>query len=100
MILQRNLRQAFHLVTGWDKGGLLLPIDTDTNDGTLVMDVLISKHTEPTPPKMEAFNIYDSTPPLVYLYTTPNIVKQVDKKIQGAEGSRGIQTVDWKDCKI
>ena len=42
MILQGELTQEVLRFTGWDKGGILSPIDMDVNTETLVAYVIFS----------------------------------------------------------
>ena len=48
MLLQGGLKQEVRRFTGRDKGGLLLPTNTDVNTETLVADTLFSKHPNRT----------------------------------------------------
>eukprot|EP00957_Ditylum_brightwellii_P194525 14816663-Ditylum_brightwellii.AAC.1 len=55
MLLQGKLHQVVRWVTGRDKGGFLLPTDTDSKTCLPVGEVLLSKHPDPTPPPESAF---------------------------------------------
>ena len=61
------MRQEVFRLTGRDKGGILLPTDTDVNTETLVTDVLFSKHTNRTSPALEVFHPYVFLPDLIDL---------------------------------
>ena len=84
MLLQGKLRQEVRRFTGRDKAGLLLPTDTDVNTETLVADVIFSKHPNCTSPALEAFNPYVSSPALIDLDITSDIVDRVPKMMKGA----------------
>ena len=86
MLLQGKLRQEVRRFTGRDKAGLLLPTDTGVNTETLVVDVLFSKHLNRTSPALEAFHPYVSSPALLDLDITSDIVDRVPKTIKGAAG--------------
>ena len=87
MLLQRKLRQEVRRFTGRDKGGLLLPTETDVNTETLVADVLLSKYPNHTPPALEAFHPYVSSPALINLDITSDIFDQVTNTMKGAAGT-------------
>ena len=46
MILQRKLQQEIGWMAGCDKGGLMLPKDTDRRMGKLVVDFISSEHPD------------------------------------------------------
>ena len=80
------MRQEVFRLTGRDKGGILLPTDTDVNTETLVTDVLFSKHTNRTSPALEEFHPCFSSPSLIDLDITSDIVDRLPKTMKGAEG--------------
>ena len=84
MFLQGGLRQKVLWFTGRDKGGLILPNNTDVNTDTLVADFLFSKHLNRTLPALEAFHPYVLSPDLVNFDITSNIVDRVPKSMKGA----------------
>ena len=84
MLLQGRLRQEVRRFTGRNKGGLLLPTDTDVNTETLVADVLFYKQLNRTSPALEEFHPYVSSPALIHLDTTSDIVYRVPKRMKGA----------------
>ena len=90
MLLQGNICQAVRRVTGWDKGGILLPIDTDTKMGTSVAHILCFKHPGLTSPALEVFHPYASIPALIDLEMTSDIINRVAKKMHGMSGPGGI----------
>ena len=69
------------------------PLETDTHRRKLVMVLIISKHPDTSPPVVEAFRPYASMSNLIELDITANIVENVSKKMQGAVGLYGIDTV-------
>ena len=85
-MLQGEMSQEVSRFTGRDKGGLLLPTDMDVNTETLVADVLLSKHPNCTSPALEAFNPYVSSPTLINLDITSDIVDWVPKTMKGTAG--------------
>eukprot|EP00957_Ditylum_brightwellii_P201833 15327426-Ditylum_brightwellii.AAC.1 len=95
MLLQGKLRQAVLWVTGRDKGGLLLPSDTDTNTGLAVKEVLLSKHPDPTPPPESAFDKYKELPALIDLDITASTVQHIASRLQGSAGPGGVEAVSW-----
>ena len=97
MLLQGKLRQEVCRFTVQDKGGLLLPTDTDVNMETLVADLLLSKHPNHTLPALEAFHPYVSSPTLIDLEITLEIVERVHKTMKGAEEPWRIEKVNWQD---
>ena len=78
------MRQEVYPLTGRDKSGILLPTDTDVNTETLVADVLFSKHTNRTSPALEAFHPCFSSPSLIDLDITSDIVDWVPKTMKVA----------------
>ena len=90
MLLQGNLCQTVRRVTGWDKGGLLLPIDTDTKTGTSVAHILRFKHHGLTSLALEAFYPYASIPALIDLEITSDIINRVAKEMHSTAGPGGI----------
>ena len=74
MLLQGEMSQEVSRFTGQDKGGLLLPTDMDVNTETLVADVLLSKHPNHKSPALEEFHPYVSSPTLINLEITSDIV--------------------------
>ena len=66
------------------QGGLLLPTNTDVNTETLVADLLFFKHPNRTSPALEAFYPCVSSPVLIYLDVTSDIVDWVTKTMKGA----------------
>ena len=80
------MRQEVCRFTGRDKGGLLLPTDTDVNIETLVADVLLYKHPNLTSTALEAFQSYVSSLVLIDLDITSYIVDWVPKTRKGASG--------------
>ena len=83
MFLQGGLRQEVRRFTVRDKGGILLPTDTDVNTETLAADVLFSKHPNYTSPALEEFHPYFSSPALIDLDITSGIVDRVPKTMKG-----------------
>ena len=66
------------------QGGLILPTDADVKTGTLIADVLRSKHPNCTFPPLEVFCPYVSSPALIDLEITSDIVDWVAKTMKGA----------------
>eukprot|EP00957_Ditylum_brightwellii_P043810 3322308-Ditylum_brightwellii.AAC.2 len=97
MLLQGKLRQAVRWVTGRDKGGLLLPSDTNLNTGLTVGEVLLSKHPDPTPPPKSAFKTYEDLPALINLAITAVTVMHIASRMQGSAGPGGVEAVSWQD---
>ena len=70
------------------------------NTETLVTDVILSKHPNCTSPALEAFHPYVSSPALIDLEITSNIVDWVPKTMKGAAGPWFIGTVNWQDWTL
>ena len=68
------------------QGGLILPTNLDVKTGTLVADVLRSKHPNRTSPPLEAFCPYVSSPALIDLDITSDIIDWVAKTMKGTAG--------------
>ena len=66
------------------QGYLILPTDADVKTGTSVVDVLHSKQPNRTLPPLEVFCPYVSSPALIDLEITSDIVDWVAKTMKGA----------------
>eukprot|EP00957_Ditylum_brightwellii_P034311 2601815-Ditylum_brightwellii.AAC.1 len=97
MLLQGKLCQAVRWVTGRDKGGLLLPSDTDSNTGLTVGEVLLSKHPDPTPPPESAFETYEDMPAFIDLDITAGTVMHIASQMQGSAGPGNTEAVSWQE---
>ena len=86
ILLQRNMRQEVRRFTGQYNEGIILPTVKDVNTEILVAYVLLSKHHNRTSPALEAFNPYVSSPALIDMDITSDIVDQVTKTMKGAAG--------------
>ena len=99
-MLQGEMRQEVCRFTGRDKGGLLLPTDTDVNTETLVADFLFSKHPNRIPPALKAFHPYVSSPALIDLDVASNFFDRVPNTMKGAAGPWRIETVNCHDWTL
>jgi hypothetical protein len=77
LILQGKLRAAVRWLTEREKGGVLLPGDTDEKTGETIFDVLKSKHPAARVPEASEMEDYDILPDFVDVDITEDIVEQV-----------------------
>ena len=100
MIIDGKLSQEVCRFTGREKGVLIFPTETDMNTETLVTDVIFSKHPNRTSSALEEFHPYVSSPALIDLDITSDIVDQATKKMKGAAGPWRTEIVNWQDCTL
>jgi len=87
-------------VTGRDKGGLLLPTDTNSKTGLPVGEVLLGKHSNPTPPPESAFEEYEDLPAFINLDIMAGTVMQIASRMQGSAGPGNVEAVSWQAAKV
>ena len=100
ILLQGKLQQAFQWVAVSDKEGILLPTYMNRNTVKLAVEVIVSNHTAPTPPTVEAFCQYDEILTLVDIVITADILEQVSKSMQGVAGLGGIDADLCQYCTL
>ena len=100
MLIQGKMSQEVCRFTSRDKGGIILPTKTDVNTETLIADVIFYKHPNCTSPALEAFHTYVSSPALIDLDITSDIVDLVPKTMKGVAGPWHTETVNWQDCTL
>jgi di/tripeptidase len=77
LVLQGKLRTLVWWVTKQEKGGVLIPEDTDEKTGKKVIDVLRSKHPDARVPDASELENYETVPDFVDLDITNEVVKKV-----------------------
>ncbi len=89
LVLQGKLRTAVRWLTEREKGGVLLPGDTDEKTGENIFDVLKSKHPAATDPDPSEMEDYEILPDFVDLDVTEDTVEQVARRLSGSAGPGG-----------
>lgn len=98
LLLQGKVREAVRFLSGRIKGGVLQPNDIDTKSGLPVIDVLMEKHPSPGNATTTALLEYETTPPMLPLVCTADLVAEVAKRMGGSGGPGGVDSyalADW-----
>ena len=92
-MLRGDVRGAVKFLTETEKGGILMPDDTDEKTGLSVEEVLRSKHPNARSVDVSLLPQFDSTPAFVDIDITPTVVERVAHDLHGAAGLGGSDAV-------
>ena len=90
------MREAVQFLTDQDKCGVYLPTDKCSKTNKPVWEVFKSKHSKARTPSDEALPTYPTTPDLVDLDITSDVVERVASKLSGSAGLGGVDALDLK----
>jgi hypothetical protein len=93
LMLQGKLR-AVRCLTKREKGGVLLPDDTDDKTGDTAREVLESKYPELRAPDISMLEEHDTAPDFVELDLTVETVEKVARWLGGSGGLGGTDASD------
>ena len=88
-ILRGDMRGTVRYLTEREKGGILMPIDTDEKSGDSVEAVLKSKHPDARTPTAETLPKYNNLPDFVDVDITEDSVEKVARRLSGSAGVGG-----------
>lgn len=92
-VLRGNLRSAVRYITEREKGSILYPDDIDEKTGKPVSQVLAEKHPDSRRADPTKLPHYPSTPCLVPIVISEDIVAEVANNLSGGAGLGGIDSI-------
>jgi hypothetical protein len=105
MVLDGKLRAAVRFATDRGGGGVLLPTDSCTKTGKLVMEVLESQHPDTRIPNLEdlhciAFKQYDQVPVAIPTDCTSDDLENLTVHMSGGAGPSSFDSVMLRNCLL
>ena len=93
MICRGKIRAAIRYVSEREKGGILMPGDTDEKTGDLIKVTLAAKHPEARDVDVADLPDFDSCPTLIDNVVIVESVERVAKKLSGSAGPSGVDSI-------
>ena len=93
MISRGKIRAAIRYISEREKGGILMPGDTNEKTGDLIKETLAAKHPEARDVDMTNLPDFDSCPALIDTVVTEESAERVTKKLSGSAGLSGVNSI-------
>ena len=93
LICRGKIRAVIKYAYEREKGGALMPGNTDDKSGDLVFDTLKAKHLDARAVSVENLSIFESCQDLIEVEVTDENVEQAAKKLSRSAGPSGIHSI-------